>query len=80
MKAHGKRVAVRKVDVSDEQQVIDGMKAALAEMGRLDCVVANAGIGGTSPLVEMTTELFRRVHAVNEEGVFWTFREAAQAT
>jgi NAD(P)-dependent dehydrogenase (short-subunit alcohol dehydrogenase family) len=75
---HGKRVAVRKVDVSDEQQVIDGMKAALVEMGRLDCVVANAGIGGSSPLVEMTTELFRRVHAVNEDGVFWTFREAAR--
>ena len=78
LKAHGRRVAVRKVDVSNEQQVIDGMKAALAEMGRLDCVVANAGIGGGSPLIEMTTELFHRVHAVNEDGVFWTFREAAR--
>jgi NAD(P)-dependent dehydrogenase (short-subunit alcohol dehydrogenase family) len=78
LKAHGKRVAARKVDVSNEQQVIDGMKAALAEMGRLDCVVANAGIGGGSPLIEMTTELFHRVHAVNEDGVFWTFREAAR--
>jgi NAD(P)-dependent dehydrogenase (short-subunit alcohol dehydrogenase family) len=75
---HGKRVSVRKVDVSSEQQVIDGMKAALAEMGRLDCVVANAGIGGGAPITEMTTELFRRVHAVNEDGVFWTFREAAR--
>src|ERR1700679_3672959 len=53
---YGKRVAVRKVDVSNEQEVIDGMKAALAQMGRLDCVVANAGIGGASPLIEMTTE------------------------
>src|SRR5882757_309548 len=39
--AHGKRVSVRKVDVSSEQQVVDGMKAAIAQMGRLDCVVAN---------------------------------------
>ncbi len=76
--AHGKRVSVRKVDVSSEQQVTLGMKAALAEMGRLDCVVANAGIGGGAPITEMTTELFRRVHAVNEDGVFWTFREAAR--
>ena len=75
---HGRRVSVRKVDVSSEQQVIDGMKAALAEMGRLDCVVANAGVGGGAPITEMTTELFRRVHAVNEDGVFWTFREAAR--
>jgi NAD(P)-dependent dehydrogenase (short-subunit alcohol dehydrogenase family) len=58
--------------------VIDGMKAALAEMGRLDCVVANAGIGGSSPINEMTTDLFRKVNAVNTEGVMWTFREAAK--
>ncbi len=54
------------------------MTAALAEMGRVDCVVANAGIGGAAPLTELTTELFRKVHGVNEEGVFWTFREAAK--
>jgi len=76
--AHGHRVVTRKVDVSKEAEVVDGMKAAVAEMGRVDCVVANAGIGGSSPLVEMTTELFRKIHAVNEEGVFWTFREAAK--
>jgi NAD(P)-dependent dehydrogenase (short-subunit alcohol dehydrogenase family) len=78
LKAYGKRVATRKVDVSKENEVVDGMKAALAEMGRIDCVVANAGIGGGAPLVELTTELFRKVHGVNEEGVFWTFREAAK--
>jgi NAD(P)-dependent dehydrogenase (short-subunit alcohol dehydrogenase family) len=76
--AHGHRVVTRKVDVSKEAEVVDGMKAAVAEMGRVDCVVANAGIGGSSPLVEMTTDLFRKIHAVNEEGVFWTFREAAK--
>ncbi len=68
LKAHGKRVSVRKVDVSKEQEVIDGMKAALAEMGRLDTVIANAGIGGAAPLVELTTDLWRKVHGVNEEG------------
>jgi NAD(P)-dependent dehydrogenase (short-subunit alcohol dehydrogenase family) len=78
LKAYGKRVSTRKVDVSKESEVVDGMKAALAEMGRIDCVVANAGIGGGAPLVELTTELFRKVHGVNEEGVFWTFREAAK--
>ena len=78
LKAHGKRVVTRKVDVSKENEVVDGMKAALAAMGRIDCVVANAGIGGGAPLVELTTELFRKVHGVNEEGVFWTFREAAK--
>ena len=78
LKAHGRRAAARKVDVANEAEVAEGMKAALAEMGRLDCVVANAGIGGGAPIAEMTTELFRKVHRVNEEGVFFTFREAAR--
>ncbi|HEY2032068.1 MAG TPA: SDR family oxidoreductase [Rhizomicrobium sp.] len=78
LKAHGKRVVSRTVNVANETDVVEGMAAAVKEMGRLDCVVANAGVGGGSPLVEMTTELFRKVHAVNEEGVFWTFREAAK--
>jgi NAD(P)-dependent dehydrogenase (short-subunit alcohol dehydrogenase family) len=78
LKAHGKRVLTRKVDVSKESEVVEGMQAALAAMGRIDFVVANAGIGGGAPITEMTTELFRKVHGVNEEGVFWTFREAAR--
>ncbi|MGA9796175.1 MAG: SDR family oxidoreductase [Rhizomicrobium sp.] len=76
--AHGRRVASRIVNVADEADVIAGTQNALSTMGRLDCVVANAGIGGNSPFTEMTTELFRKVHAVNEEGVFWTFRETAK--
>ena len=75
---HGRRVAVRKVNVADENAVIEGMANAIATMERLDCVVANAGIGGAAPIQEMTTELFHKIHAVNEDGVFWTFREAAK--
>src|ERR1700753_1560002 len=76
--AYGRRVATRKVDVSKEKEVIDGMQNAVSTMGRLDCVVANAGIGGGAPVAEMTTELWRKVHGVNEDGVFWTFREATK--
>ncbi len=78
LKAHGKRVIARKVNVAHEQEVIDGMVAAVKEMGRVDCVIANAGIGGGAPFPEMTTELFRKVNGVNVEGVFWTFREASK--
>ncbi|HEX4533422.1 MAG TPA: SDR family oxidoreductase [Rhizomicrobium sp.] len=78
LKGHGTRVATRTVNVASESEVAEGMKAAVAQMGRVDCVIANAGIGGGAPLVELTTELFHKVHAVNEDGVFWTFREAAK--
>ena len=78
LKEHGKRVVTRKVNVANEKEVVDGMAAAVKDMGRLDCVVANAGIGGGAPLAELTTDLWRKVHGVNEDGVFWTFREATK--
>jgi NAD(P)-dependent dehydrogenase (short-subunit alcohol dehydrogenase family) len=78
LRAHGVRVLTRKVDVSRENEVVAGMADAVKEMGRIDAVFANAGIGGSAPFAEMTTELFHRVHAVNEDGVFWTFREATK--
>ncbi len=70
LRAHGVRVLTRKVDVSREDEVVAGMADAVKEMGRIDAVFANAGIGGSAPFAEMTTELFHRVHAVNEDGVF----------
>ena len=77
--AHGKRVAARKVNVGNEAEVVEAMQAAVAEMGRVDCVIANAGIGGgAKSFSEMSLEVWRRVHAVNEEGVFFTLREACK--
>ena len=75
----GVRVKVQKVDVSDEQAVVAAMAEAVAEMGRLDTVIANAGIGaGARSFAEMTVEIWRRVLAVNLDGVFFTCREACK--
>ncbi|MEL5849681.1 MAG: SDR family oxidoreductase [Candidatus Igneacidithiobacillus chanchocoensis] len=78
LRHYGHRVEARRVDVSKENEVCAAMQAAVGNFGRLDCVIANAGIGGGAPITDMTTELFRKVHSVNEDGVFWTFREAAR--
>lgn len=77
---HGVRVKVQQVDVGDEAQVVAGMMEALVAMGRLDFVAANAGVGGggRNAFDEMSTEAWRRVMAVNLDGVFWTFREACK--
>src|SRR5580765_1930554 len=45
LKVHGRRVGARKVNVANEVEVADGMSALLKEFGRLDTVIANAGIG-----------------------------------
>ena len=61
------------------EALIDGVEATVAELGRIDTVVANAGIGFGSPsFVDMTTEVYRKVLAVNLDGVFWTLRESAR--
>jgi Dehydrogenases with different specificities (related to short-chain alcohol dehydrogenases) len=78
LRAHGGRVATRPVDVSSEQNVIDGFAAAVEEFGRVDCVIANAGTAGLSPMVEMTTETWHGLLDVNLHGVFLTVREAAR--
>lgn len=77
LKLHGGDVLVQTVDVSDESQVVDGIAEALARMGRLDFVAANAGVAGAyTAFAETSTVEWRRVMTVNLDAVFWTLREA----
>lgn len=78
LRAHGNRVAHRTVDVSHERDVVDGFAAAVAEFGRLDCVIANAGTAGVSPIDQMTSDAWHGLLATNLHGVFFTVREAAR--
>jgi NAD(P)-dependent dehydrogenase (short-subunit alcohol dehydrogenase family) len=66
-------------DVSDSAQVDALIASILEQAGRLDVVVANAGIGGGAPLVEMTDDAIRHILSVNLESVFFTCRAAARA-
>ena len=75
---HGVKVLAQKVDVADEAAVVAAMKSAVAAMGRVDFVAANAGVGGGAPFAEMPTEVWRRVLSVNLDGVFFTLREACK--
>src|ERR687893_1064390 len=48
------------------------------ELGRLDVMVANAGIAQVAPLLEVTPEDFDRLLAVNLRGVFLCYTAAAR--
>jgi len=79
LRAHGAKVFIQKVDVADEGQVVEGMKKAIAQMGRIDTVIANAGIGSPArSFLDITAEQYRKVLSVNEDGVFFTLREGAR--
>ena len=75
----GGRATAHVCDVCDEQQVVDCMQQTLRAHGRLDGLFANAGGGGTrSSFVDTTLDDWRAVMALNLEGAFLTFREAAK--
>ena len=78
LRAHGGRIASRAVDVTQEEQVEEGMKAAVAEFGQIDCVIANAGTATLAPIVEMSAKTYHDLLNVNLHGVFNTVRAAAR--
>jgi NAD(P)-dependent dehydrogenase (short-subunit alcohol dehydrogenase family) len=79
LKAIGGRVLAQQVDVSDESAVTTAMAVTVETLGRVDTVIANAGIGGGAPsFSEMSVETWRRVLSVNLDGVFFTCREACR--
>jgi NAD(P)-dependent dehydrogenase (short-subunit alcohol dehydrogenase family) len=72
----GPSVPVR-ADVADEDDVQHAVDTALERFGRLDLHHLNAGIVGSfAPLPEMTLADFRRVTAVDLDGVFLGLRAA----
>jgi len=78
LRTYGGRVSHRVVDVAVEQQVIDGFAAAVAEFGKVDCVLANAGIANITPFDEMSGSVWHDLLGVNLHGAFYTCREAAR--
>src|SRR5206468_3564048 len=57
-------------DVTSQEQV-DGLRdAALKELGRVDVLINNAGLGGEAPVVDMTDEQWNRVLDVTLTSLF----------
>ncbi len=79
LKAAGRRVLAQTIDVANEAQVVEGMKTVVSKLGRVDAVFANAGIGlASKSFLDITIEQYRKVVSVNQEGAFFTLREAAR--
>jgi 3-oxoacyl-[acyl-carrier protein] reductase len=57
-------------DVADEQAAAAFVERAAAELGRIDVLVNNAGVGGFASIAEMTPADFRRIIETNLVGVF----------
>ena len=73
----GRRVLAMKVNVADEEQVRALVDATVREFGRLDILVANAGVVRSGPVDELSLRDWQLVLDVNLTGYFLCAKHAA---
>ncbi|BEI85021.1 hypothetical protein CcaverHIS002_0504220 [Cutaneotrichosporon cavernicola] len=76
--AAGARVAVIPVDVRSEEDVTALVAGAVEKLGRVDVMVANAGIGPPVDFLETTTKTMNDLWEINIRGVMYCYQAAAR--
>jgi NAD(P)-dependent dehydrogenase (short-subunit alcohol dehydrogenase family) len=71
VEAAGRRALTVQTDVADPEACQGLVDAAMAEFGRVDVLVNNAGVGTAVPATRETPEEFRHVVDVNLNGCYW---------
>jgi NAD(P)-dependent dehydrogenase (short-subunit alcohol dehydrogenase family) len=73
----GDRGGFKVTDVTDSAQVKSAVDAAVAQFGRLDVVIANAGIAGANgPIADYPEDSFDQTLAVHVKGAFLLAKHA----
>jgi 3-oxoacyl-[acyl-carrier protein] reductase len=78
VEALGRRAVLIQADSADPVAAAAAVDRAAKELGRLDILVANAGIAEHGPFGEFTVEQFDRAIAINVRGVFVAAQAAAR--
>lgn len=76
VEARGRRIVARTADVRDFSATSAVVEEGVAELGRLDVVVANAGVWAASPFNETPDDLYRDGIDVMLNGPYHTCRAA----
>jgi len=76
-KKGGEAVAIQ-ADISRVANIRQLFRQTLDQLGHLDIVIANAGMFGQKPFIDVTEEEFDRMFALNAKGTFFTLQEAAR--
>ena len=74
----GPRAAAVQMDVAREADIIAGFDEADAIFGRVDTVIANAGVDGAGMATTLSEDEIERTLAINLKGAILTAREGAR--
>ena len=74
----GIKVVLVKADVSKEDQVINMVDTAIAEIGHLDMYINNAAWTWHEPITKLTTENWMNTINTNLSGCVWACREVSK--
>jgi 3-oxoacyl-[acyl-carrier protein] reductase len=66
-------------DVRDLKQQQDAVNKVVSDWGRLDVLVANAGVGHFAPIEELSVEKWKETIDINLTGVFYSIKAAVDA-
>src|SRR5688500_7999107 len=74
----GGRALPRRVDVVDAGSTAEVLAPTVRDLGRVDVMVANAGVIQVKPFLDLSPDDWDRTFAVNVRGVFLSLQAAAR--
>jgi len=77
VEAEGRGALAAHLDVADPDNCQAFVDATVSELGRVDVLVNNAGVGAAVPALKEAPEQFRSVIDVNLNGCYWMAQRAA---
>lgn len=75
---YGIKVEAYQVEVSDHTAVQKTVAEVVADFGRLDVFIANAGMAISKTILEQTVEEYKKQMSVNVDGVFYCAKYAGE--
>ncbi|OBF37436.1 oxidoreductase [Mycolicibacterium peregrinum] len=78
LQSHGVRAAAVACDIGDEQSVVEATAETVQSLGKIDILVANAGIADGRDYLDTSLQEWHRVLRTNLDGTFLTTREVGR--
>lgn len=76
IRAGGARTLVVEADITDQRQASAAVERVVAELGRLDTVVNNAGFMGVGPVSDSPLDEWERMLEINVQGLLYVTHAA----